>query len=334
MTPWSSIGYLTYKRTYARPIGDRTEEWPETIQRVLNACDTQLKVGFTAAEKDRVREYMEELKFTVAGRFLWQLGTDTVEQYGLASLQNCAFVKIDEPVRPFCWAMDMLALGCGVGFSIQKEHVNKLPVVREWFKAPERVNDAGADFIVPDSRQGWVKLLGKTLKAAFLSQNRKSGSFTYSTQVVRGKGTPIKGFGGVASGPEDLVWGIGEISKILDKRKGRKIRPVDALDLMNIIGAIIVAGNVRRSAEICLGDPEDIEYLLSKRWDFTNIPSWRAMSNNSVVVSNIDDLHDYFWEGYAGKGEPFGLVNLRNARKMGRTGESQYPDPSVEGVNP
>jgi hypothetical protein len=334
-TPWSPVGYLTYKRTYAREIvPGTTEEFPQTIERVLNACQTQLDCGFSEEELDRLREYFLKLKASVAGRFLWQLGTGTVDRLGLASLQNCAFTIVDHPVRPFCWAMDMLALGSGVGYNIQHKHIDKLPVVREWFKAPTRVDNGGADFIIPDSREGWVRFLGKTLKAAFLSETPEKGTFTYSTQVIRGKGTPIKGFGGVASGPENLCWGIGKISEILSRRHGRKIRPIDALDIMNIIGYIIVAGNVRRSAQIAIGDPDDVEFLLAKRWDMGSIPSWRAMSNNSVAADDIEDLHDYFWEGYEGKGEAYGLINLRLSRKVGRLGETQYPDPEVEGFNP
>jgi ribonucleoside-triphosphate reductase (thioredoxin) len=335
ITPWSSVGYLTYKRTYSRKrLDDKNEEFEETIWRVLTACQDQLHCGFTDDELDRLFEYMMRLKGSVAGRFLWQLGTDTVSTLGLASLQNCAFTVVDSPIRPFTWCMDMLALGAGVGYNIQREHVDKLPAVRDWFSAPTRVSDAGADFIVPDSRQGWCKLLGKTLKAAFLSDRPENGTFTFSTQVVRGKGTPIAGFGGVASGPEDLVWGMGQISKVLDRRRGKKIHPIDALDIMNIIGHIIVAGNVRRSAQIAIGDPDDVEFLLAKRWDMGNIPKWRAMSNNSVACDDLRDLHDYFWDGYNGRGEPYGLINLRLSRKIGRTGETQYPDPDVMGFNP
>jgi hypothetical protein len=73
---------------------------------------------------------------------------------------------------------------------------------------------------------------------------------------------------------------------------------------MNIIGHIIVAGNVRRSAMLAIGDPDDVEYLLAKNWSFGNIPSWRAMSNNSVACDDINDLHEFFWQGYEGNGEP------------------------------
>jgi ribonucleoside-diphosphate reductase alpha chain/ribonucleoside-triphosphate reductase len=338
-TPWSTIGYITYKRTYARRLNDAdstsaTEEWDDTINRVLTASDKQLNVGFTLEEKERMRGYMHSLKGTVAGRFLWQLGTRTVKDLGLPSLQNCAFTVVDQPVRPFTWAMDMLMLGSGVGYNIQRENVNKLPKVKRGFKAPTRNDGASADFIVPDTREGWVKLLGKTLKAAFLAERKEDRTFTYSPQLIRGKGAPIRGFGGVASGPEILCDGIAQISDILEKRSGKNVRPIDCLDIMNIIGSIVVAGNVRRSAQIAIGDCDDIEYLLAKRWDMGNIPSWRAMSNNSVVCNDVADLHELFWDGYLGKGEPYGLINLNLSRKVGRLGETEYPDPLVQGYNP
>ncbi len=338
-TPFSSVGYITYKRTYARRLDENdpnsaTEEFEDTVNRVVNASNTQLGVGFTEDEKQRLKKYLMELKGTVAGRFLWQLGTDTVGRLGGASLQNCAFKVVDEPVEPFTWAMDLLMLGSGVGYNIQKANVEKLPPVNVDFKCPVRTDVPDADFIVPDSREGWVALLGKTLKAAFLAHKSGKQTFTYSTQLIRSKGAPIKGFGGTASGPEDLVWGIGKIGEILEKRAGKKLRPVDCLDIMNIIGAIVVAGNVRRSAQIAIGDPDDVEYLLAKRWDLGNIPSWRAMSNNSVVCHDIGDLHEFFWDGYEGKGEPYGLINLKLSRKIGRLGETEYPDPDVQGYNP
>lgn len=342
-TPWSTVGLLTYKRTYARrlvedDINSRTENFPDTVERVIGSARDQLKVGFTKEEEDRLRNYLLGLKGSVAGRFWWQMGTDTVNRLGLASLQNCAFTTVDDPVRPFTWAMDMLMLGSGVGYNIQKENVDKLPKVNKNFKSPIRKDTNDADFIVPDSREGWVQLLAKTLKAAFLSDKLVEGSrsFSFSTSCIRGKGAAIKGFGGTASGPEDLCWGINEISKILEKRAGRKIRPIDALDIMNIIGAVVVAGNVRRSAQIAIGDHDDIEYLLAKRWDLGNIPSWRAMSNNSIVCHDTTDLHQYFWDGYEGKGEPYGLINLELSRKTGRIDPTgiQYPDPDVKGYNP
>ena len=333
LTPWGPLGYVTYKRTYARRLSEtnlssKTEEFEDTIDRVVSACQKQLKVGFTSQEEKRLKEILLRLKGSVAGRFMWQLGTKTVDRLGLMSLQNCAFTVVNEPIRPFTWTMDALMLGSGVGFNIQREHVYELPKLKRKVKIIRKdTNDA--DFIVPDSREGWVELLRKTLEAHFISGH----SFSYSTVCVRGKGTPIKGFGGVASGPEELCWGIREISKLLNTRAGKKLRPIDCLDIMNIIGYIVVAGNVRRSAQIAIGDYDDTQFLEAKRWDL-GIPNWRAMSNNSVVCNDISLLPEQFWNGYNGNGEPYGLINLKLAREIGRTGDTQYPDPDVQGFNP
>ena len=330
LTPWGEVGYPTFKRTYSRPLeGGGTEEWPDTVNRVVEACNNQLGCNFLDHEKEELRDIMLDLKGTVAGRFLWQLGTETVDRLGLPSLQNCSFVVVDNPIRPFTWAFEMLMLGSGVGFNIQREHVYQLPKVLGKVTV-ERKDENDADFIVPDSREGWVELLDRVLRASF----ETGEGFTFATHLIRPKGAPIKGFGGTASGSEDLVWGMLEINKILNSKAGRRLSSVDCLDIMNIVGKIVVAGNVRRSAQIALGDHDDIEFLRAKRWDLGNIPNWRAMSNNSVICSDIKDLPEEFWDGYKGNGEPYGLINLEASRKMGRTGESEYPDPDVMGFNP
>lgn len=336
-TPWSSIGYLVAKRTYARRLDETdpnsaTEEWEDIVERVIEASSTQLNVGFTTEEEEKLREHMMLLRGSVAGRFLWQLGTSTVDTLGLASLQNCAACVVDEPIRPFTWAMDNLMLGSGVGYNIQREYVYKLPKVLDTFSPPTRKDKSSADFIVPDTREGWVKLLEYTLRAAFKPEDKQH--FTYSTQLIRGAGAVIKGFGGTASGPEILCQGIEQISGVLAGRAGKQLRPIDCLDIMNIIGAIVVAGNVRRSAQIAIGDSDDFQYLRSKRWDLGNIPNWRANSNNSVVCNKFEDLPDEIWKGYTGTGEPFGLINLNLSRKVGRTGETKYKDKNIVAYNP
>lgn len=331
-TPWGPLGYITFKRTYARRLNENdghseTEEFRDSVERVITACKKQLKCGFDLQEESELREIFLRLKGSVAGRFWWQLGTKTVDRLGLLSLQNCAFTTVDS-IRAFTWAMDALMLGSGVGFNIQREYVYQLPKVKKVIITRKDTHDA--DFIVPDSREGWVKLLEETLKAHF----ETGKSFSYSTVLIRGKGALIRGFGGVSSGPEELCWGIAEINKILNARAKKQIRPIDALDVMNVIGSVVVAGNVRRSAEIAIGDCDDLQYLSSKRWDLGNVPNYRAMSNNSVVCNDITKLPEQFWEGYIGNGEPFGLINLALARKVGRAGETQHPDPDVAGFNP
>lgn len=332
-TPWGEIGYIVFKRTYARRLKENdtsslTEEFYQVVEREIKACKEQLGLNFTKEEEDYYFETRMKLKWSVAGRFMWQLGTKTVDRLGLPSLQNCAACVVNEPVRPFTWAFEMLMLGSGVGYNIQRSNVYQLPKLKGKIKI-ERKDTNDVDFIVPDNREGWVKLLGKILKAHFYSGE----GFTYGTQCIRGKGAPIKGFGGTASGPEDLVKGMTQIHTLLNNRANKKLRPIDCLDIMNIIGSVVVSGNVRRSAQIAIGDCDDLDFLKAKRWDLETIPNWRAMSNNSVVCDDIKRLPQEFWDTY-NQGEPYGLINLDLAKKCGRTGEIQYPDPNVEIFNP
>lgn len=333
--PFTPIGLFTYLRTYARKHEfdnheSTIENWGESVERVIDSAKNQLKINFSHLEECELRYLLFNLKFSVAGRFLWQLGTKTVDRLGLMSLMNCCFIVIDEPVKPFCWLFNFLMLGAGVGFRILPTDIEKLPYVKN--VVIKRSDTKDADFIVPDSREGWVKLLGRVLKAYFVTGK----SFTYSLLLLRSKGALIKSFGGLASGPDVLEDGMNDIKDLLDKRIGNKIRPIDALDICNIIGRVTVSGNVRRSAQIALGDVNDIEYLKAKDWSSGNIPNYRAHSNNSVICNDINDVLDNesFWEGYQGHGEPYGLINLNLMRKCGRLGETQYPDPSVEGTNP
>ena len=333
--PFNTVGLFTYLRTYSRRHDENDpdstiESWEECITRVVNATNSQLNVGFAENELEELFSILYNLKCSVAGRFLWQLGTKTVDKMGLMSLQNCAFVTVDEPVSPFTWVMNFLMLGAGCGYRILPEDIDKFPIAKQVSIVRTETNDA--DFIVPDSREGWVKLLGRVLKAHFYSGE----SFTYSCVLLRSKGAPIKSFGGLSSGPEVLCDGIKKISSVINKKAGHKISTVDALDIMNIIGQIVVSGNVRRSAQIALGDCNDDEYLRAKRWDLGGIPNWRCYSNNSVICNDIKDIldNDNFWQGYMGNGEPYGLINLKLSKECGRLGETQYPDPNVQGYNP
>jgi ribonucleotide reductase alpha subunit len=333
-TPWGMLGYITYKRTYARRLNEdseKTEEFRDTILRVLDASQKQLNVGFTNQELKKAYSYFMKLKCSVGGRFLWQMNTKTVDNLGLMSLQNCAFVKIDEPIAPFLWIFDVLMLGTGVGINIQKHNVEKLPNIIDKDIDIIRKDTNDADFIVPDSREGWVSLLEKVLEAFFV----KGKSFTFSTILIRSAGSKIGGFGGLASGPEDLCKGISNIVNILKDQRGKKLSSVNCMDIVCIIGSIVVSGNVRRSALLMMGDYFDTEYLNAKNWSLGNIPNYRAMSNNSIICDDTSKLPKEFWDSYNGSGECYGLINLELSRKIGRVKDGgKYSDPTVEGYNP
>jgi ribonucleotide reductase alpha subunit len=308
------------------PKTQRTEEWWQTCQRVVNGAN-EIGAELSDEESERLFDYMFNLKGTPGGRMLWQLGTPNNFRLGGDSLCNCWFVDIQKP-EDFAWMFERLMLGGGVGFSILNPH--RLGVVRQG--AVDNHNVSDADYIVPDKREGWSECLLRAIKT-YLGTANDPTEFSYSTQLVRPAGAPIRTFGGTASGPDILIKGITKICAVLNGAIGRNLHAVEVLDICNIIGSVVVAGNVRRSAEIALGSPFDIDYLSAKRWDIGEVPSHRAMSNNSVVTSNIEGIPDVFWEGYKGNGEPYGLFNLDASRKYGRRGEIRE-DPSIAGTNP
>jgi len=325
---FNGLGYIVYKRTYARLKEDgNTEEWHETVERCINGAQ---KIGarYTKDEAERLFDYVFNLKCNFAGRMLWQLGTSTVDRFGANSLLNCWFTSIREP-KAFLFLFENLMLGGGVGYSIRREDVHELPRIKKDVVVTH-LPTKDADFIVPDTREGWVNLLSNVLDAFY-----KTGkSFTYSTILIRGAGEKINGFGGKASGPTILVDGIEKITKIFQSRESKKLRSIDVLDICNIIGSIVVAGNVRRSAEIALGDPDDVLYLRAKNWSSGNIPNWRAMSNNTLYVDDYSHLMDEFWSngyeinnetGFA-NGEPYGFFNLPLSQKYGRLKDGPLKD--------
>ena len=327
---FNGLGLVVYRRTYARPIYSggkylRHEEWHETIRRVVDGANA-IGAGLTREESEELFDLIWNRKALPGGRMLWQLGTDNNERLGSASLVNCYYTDLSE-VDDFRFLFEMLMLGGGVGFNVTPESVARLPEVG-WLGNAEHAEGYDVDFIVPDNRQGWGELLVRVLRAFFEDE-----AFTYSTDAVRPEGAPIKTFGGTASGPGILVDGVEKIVAILMEARGRKLTTVEVLDIANIIGSVVVSGNVRRSAQIALGDAEDLDFLGAKRWDLGAIPPYRAMSNNTVFVRDIADLPEDFWDGYLGKGEAYGLFNLEAAQRFGRTGE-QRPDYSIAGVNP
>lgn len=329
---FNGLGYVTYKRTYARKLENGgTEEWYQTVRRCVEwLFDVHQRMNIKLVEQyyRDLYDAVFNLKANFSGRMLWQAGTDTVDKLGGASLCNCWAVVADCK-ESFLNTLDYLMLGGGVGFNIQERHVAKLPPIKAGVSVT-RKDTHDADFIVPDSREGWVALLDKTLDAFFTSGK----SFTYSTVLIRGYGEPISGFGGVASGPEPLAKGIGKIQDVMYSREGKNLRPVDVLDIMNILGELVVAGNVRRSAQIALGDAHDVEFLGAKDWSTGVIPNHRAMSNNTVVCNDFSQLPEKFWEGYEGNGEPYGLFNLDLARAKGRLVDNHRSDPDAIATNP
>ncbi len=332
---WGPIGYFTFKRTYARPMEgeNRTEEFWETARRVVEGCFsaqkfhcTRLSLPFDEAEAQKSAQIMFkkmwEFKLIAPGRGLWMMGTEFVDQRGSMALNNCGFVSTEDidlkGSKAFEWTMDGLMLGVGVGFDTKG--AGKIII-----KEPNREK---VILQVPDSREGWVESLGHVLRAYFFGNNLPE--LDYSS--IRPAGAPIKGFGGVASGSGPLKEMHEDIKKLLESRIGQSLRSTDIVDLFNFIGKCVVAGNVRRSAEIALGSMDDEDYIKMKE-DEAKVRSHRWASNNSVIAE-IGMDYSKIAKGIAKNGEP-GVLYLENARKYGRTGDApDWKDKKAMGVNP
>jgi ribonucleoside-triphosphate reductase len=327
--PWgfNGMGEVVFLRTYSRKKDDGTNEtWTETLQRVINGAH-EIGVDYTKEEAEALFDHCFNLRCSFSGRSLWQLGTPLVQKYNATSLNNCYFTNI-EKIEDFELLFEYLMLGGGVGFSVERSKIHELPKVKTGVTIThERSNDA--DIIVPDSRQGWKRLLHSVLKSYFDTGK----SFSYSTILIREFGAPLKTFGGTASGPGALIDGIADICKVMQNREGKKLRSIDVLDICNIIGRIVVSGSSRRSAQIAMGDPDDVLFLRAKNWSSGNVPGWRANSNNSIYADYFEEIMPELWKGYDGTGEPYGLLNRRLARKYGRLGEAKA-DNSIDGFNP
>lgn len=329
-SPWGfgGLGEVVYLRTYSRPIEElgRNETWTETLVRAINGA-ADIGTPLNVFEAEALFDHMFNLRCSLSGRALWQLGTPLVKKFNATSLNNCYFTNI-EKVEDFELLFEYLMLGGGVGFSVERSKIHDLPKVKAGVSIThERSNDA--DIIVPDSRQGWKRLLHSVLKSYFDTGK----SFSYSTILIREFGAPLKTFGGTASGPGALIEGINDICKVMQNREGKKLRSIDVLDICNIIGRIVVSGSSRRSAQIAIGDPDDVLFIRAKNWSTGAIPAWRANSNNSIYADAYDEIMQELWKGYDGSGEPYGLVNRKLARSHGRLGERSV-DNSIEGFNP
>lgn len=320
---WSNLARVVYARTYARKDTGVLEKWPDTVARIIKGNTEGHKVG--NRELKELEYLLLNRKAGPAGRGFWYSGAPSQKHLGGAALNNC-WATTSEDWENFVIAQDLLMLGGGVGLSIEHRYVSKLPRVKKDVRVLHK-ETKDADFIVPDSREGWCELTRRVLEAFFDTGK----SFSYSTVCIRGAGEPIKGFGGTASGPRPLVTFVEKLTSILQARQGRAVRPIDAMDVLCCIGEMVVSGNVRRSALIVLGDPWDKDFLKSKRWDLGPIPSQRGMANLSVVCDDVEDLHPLFWKTYE-HGEPFGIVNRTNIQKYGRMGELKKDTATL--VNP
>jgi len=250
------------------------------------------------------------------------MGTKFIYERTGAGLFNCAFRSTKDLNQKggyiYAWMMDALMLGIGVGFDTLG---SKSLVIKE----PQNTNDI---LKIDDSREGWVNSVHILLDGYF--HGKKIPVFDYSS--IRGFGAPIKGFGGTSSGPKPLMELHENLKEMLDRKIGEHIGSVDIVDIENLIGRCVVAGNVRRSAALAIGQPQDTEYLSMKN-DQEKLYHHRWGSNNSFEAKVG---MDYTWHAKQSQinGEP-GYIWLDNARNYGRMKDGiKTNDKKVMGFNP
>ena len=343
----NSLGEVTFIRTYSRVKEDGTKErWHEVCRRVIegmysvqknHAKDNRLPWNDNKAQKSAQEAFqrMFELKWTPPGRGLWAFGTPmTMEKRNSASLQNCAMVSTrdidrNDPGAFFAWVMDALMLGIGVGFDTLGQD-KQMSIY-----AP---TEPASIYEIPDTREGWVESV-RLLINSFLRANQSIQEFTYD--LIRPLGAPIKGFGGVASGPAPLIDLHTRIRNVIGSRAGEVFDSRAIVDIINLIGTCVVSGNVRRSATLALGNPNDKDFINLKNaevfpernsYDPEN-PGWAYMSNNSISAEIGTKYEDYV-DLIANNGEP-GFIWLDVARNYGRLVDpADGKDYRVMGMNP
>lgn len=330
---WGPVGYVTYKRTYSRD----GEEWADTCRRVVEGvynvqkghC-SRLRLPWDNAKAQHSAQEMYGrmhcFKWLPPGRGLWMMGTDYIDTRGGAPLNNCGFVSTEgvsvDFADPFCWLMDMSMLGVGVGFDTKGAGLIKI--------VDPKVSDS--PFEVEDSREGWVEALRAFLNP-YVGRGSMPSAFDFSK--VREAGAAITGFGGTSSGSGPLSELLSSIADILADMAGEPITSTVIVDIANLIGKCVVSGNVRRSAEIAFGDPEDQAFLRLKDPEHAGdaLTSHRWASNNSIFATVGMDYTEVA-KLTAKNGEP-GYEWLANAQAYSRMGnEPDYKDHRARGGNP
>lgn len=351
---FNGLGELVYLRTYSRTKPDGAKErWHETVARVVNGAYTMQRqwvqgmragsgggggdggrltprgtgseLGWKPLKAQRSAKEMFErifhLKFSPPGRGLWAMGSPLTEERRLyAALNNCAFVSTKElakdPAKPFMFLMDASMLGIGVGFDTAG--AGSVVVLQ-----PSSDGDAAAVHVVEDSREGWVAATRALIESYFVPG---AAALTFNYSGVRPAGKPISGFGGVSSGPETLQRMHEAVRATLQRDAGKPISVTAIADIMNHIGVCVVAGNVRRSAEIAFGEPDDDEYVDLKNYERNPQRAAHGWASNNSVFARLGMDYGDVCERVRQNGEPgFAWLGMTAAKPPASRGAAAHP---------
>ena len=306
---------------YARWLEDegRRESYPETIERYIqNVVAPVVKdPGVVGA----IRQAISDLGIMPSMRAMMTAGP--AMQRDNTSAYNCSYLPVDDP-KSFDEAMFILLCGTGVGFSVERQFVSKLPEVPELYKSDTTV-------VVKDSKEGWAKALRQVIALLYSGEIPK-----WDVSAVRPAGARLKTFGGRASGPAPLIDLFNFVIAKFKEAQGRRLSSIECHDIMCKIGEVVVVGGVRRSAMISLSNLSDdrMRHAKSGAW-WENDPQ-RALANNSTSYTEKPDAVSFMREWMAlvesGSGER-GIFNRQASKKQ--AAKNGRRDPNQEfGTNP
>lgn len=308
---------------YARWREDdkRRETWPETVQRYMDNVIIPKWVG-GSKELVEVEKAIKNLEVMPSMRSLMTAGP-ALERDNTAGY-NCSYLVCDDP-KAFDEAMFILLCGTGVGFSVERQYVSKLPEVPENMFASDDV------IVVKDSKEGWAKALRKVIAMLYAGEIPK-----WDVSRVRKAGERLKTFGGRASGPEPLVELFNFVVNVFVNAKGRKLSSIECHDILCKIGEVVVVGGVRRSAMISLSNLSDDRMRHAKSGQWWENFGHRALANNSVSYTEKPDMETFMREWLSlveSKSGERGIFNRKAAQEQAAKNGRRKADVDF-GTNP
>ncbi len=323
-SPYQTFIYTT---RYSRWIDDKKcrETWPETVDRYISFFSPRLPEADRDSVAQELREAILNLDVVPSMRALSSAGKALARDN--AAGYNCCFVAINHP-RCFDEILYLNCCGCGVGFSVERQFVNKMPVVAEDFHQTETV------IKVHDSKIGWAKALRELISLLYSGQIP-----SWDVSAVRPKGARLKTFGGRASGPEPLVLLFRHVVDIFRNAAGRQLTSIECHDIICHISSATEAGGVRRAALISLSNLSDDRMREAKSGQWWETDIQRAFANNSAVYTEKPDAGTFMREWlslYRSKSGERGIFNRYSAQMRAKsTGRRKWEEKEfVLGTNP
>jgi len=296
---------------YSRWLPDkkRRETWPETVGRYFDFFTEHLKeeCNYTLkrSERDELEEAVLGLRVMPSMRCMMSAG-EALKRENIAGY-NCSYIAIDTP-RSFDEILYILMNGTGVGFSVERQYVSQLPPIEEEFHPTETT------IVVPDSKLGWAKSLKELIHLLYGGQIPR-----WDLSRVRPAGSPLKTFGGRASGPEPLESLFNFVVKIFTGAAGRKLSSLECHDIVCKIAEVVVVGGVRRSALISLSNLSDDRMRVAKSGQWWENDGQRALANNSACYTEKPEIGIFMdeWKAlYDSKSGERGIFNRESAKQQ------------------